>query len=111
MIFYRLVTNKPRARALVQRPHPQVFTNQADLSKAWSKELKDIKKAKVPGSSVSIERIELGTEFLTKSDWAKLLLGDSPGSESCPEEDIMYIGDLIEKREVTNEYTYKPEES
>lgn len=111
MIFYRLACyEKSRVNLITACTELTMHPSEAEGRKRLAAHKRHLKKAKAEGTG-RLEKLTVDVEFLTKRDWMKLVLGDSPGG-FADDDDCLYICDLISELEVITEFEYehKPEE-
>ena len=106
MIFYRLACYEQQPKKLrfsctALTMHPSEASGRKDLN-AHKRHLKKVGR----NGTGRLEKLSVSVEFLTKSDWMKLILGDSPAG-FAKDEDMMFVCDLIEDIEVVTEFNYE----
>ena len=110
MIFYRLACyEKSRVNLITACTELTMHPSEAEGRKRLAAHKRHLKKAKAEGTG-RLEKLTVDVEFLTKRDWMKLVLADSPAG-FAEDDDCMCICDLISDLEVVAEFTFEPKES
>lgn len=105
MIFYRLACYTQQKNGFrVVNTALTMHSSEADGRKKLAAHKRHLKKVAKDGTG-RLEKLTVDVEFLTKSDWMKLILADSPRGMG-KEEDMTYLCDLISELEVVAEWEF-----